>query len=580
MQNFNYKRKSTVLIMNFFIVIFFFILLVKYFQIQILNHQKYVNKSRRNSIRQVIQKAPRGIIYDRNGIAIVDNRPIFDLQLIPEDVNESFDYHLFSSITKIDSNSIKENVLNKKSNINKFKAITVKRHLSYIEMSRLNENLLSFPGMLFSELPARVYPNNCKLSHTLGYLREVNEQQISIENSVYKYGDIIGTAGLEKQYEDVLRGLDGVEFHMVDKFGRDHGIIDDEIKYNKKSGSSIQLTIDSDFQVFCENLMYGKNGALISMNPINGDILSIVSSPQFDLNSFIGPIPFSTWNQWNKDKSKPLNNRVINGYYSPGSIFKLVTAAMILENPLINHNEKINCSGMYKYYDVDMNCWNLDGHGDVNLNEAIKYSCNVYFYKLIQEFNLDDLFTMSEKMGFNKKTNIDLPNESSGIIPDKKYMNQKYTSRGWAFGNLLNFVIGQGEVITTPIQVVQFMNIIATKGETKEPKLLLNSKSKNIKVNLSDNTWKFIQQSLEDVVNEKGGTGLNTKINEGGIVSGKTGTVENPPNEPHSWFAGYLKTDNNDLLSLAIIVENGGKGSATATPMARKVFEKYISIKQ
>ena len=124
------------------------------------------------------------------------------------------------------------------------------------------------------------------------------------------------------------------------------------------------------------------------------------------------------------------------------------------------------------------------------------------------------------------------------------------------------------------------MNIIATKGETKEPKLLLNSKSKNIKVNLSDNTWKFIQQSLEDVVNEKGGTGLNTKINEGGIVSGKTGTVENPPNEPHSWFAGYLKTDNNDLLSLAIIVENGGKGSATATPMARKVFEKYISIKQ
>ena len=248
------------------------------------------------------------------------------------------------------------------------------------------------------------------------------------------------------------------------------------------------------------------------------------------------------------DKSKPLNNRVINGYYSPGSIFKLVTAAMILENPSINHNEKINCSGNYKYYDVDMNCWNLDGHGDVNLNEAIKYSCNVYFYKLIQEFNLDDLFNMSEKMGFNKKTNIDLPNESSGIIPDKKYMNQKYTSRGWAFGNLLNFVIGQGEVITTPIQIAQFMNIIATKGETKEPKLLLNSKSKNIKVNLNDNSWKFIQQSLEDVVNQKGGTGLNTKIDKGGIVSGKTGTVENPPNEPHSWFAGYLKTEENDLF--------------------------------
>lgn len=580
MNNFNYNKKSTVLIMNFFIGIIFFILLAKYFQIQIFNHQKYVNKSRRNSIRQVIQKAPRGIIYDRNGVAIVDNRPIFDLQLIPEDINESFDYKLFSSITKIDSKLVKDKVLNKKNSINKFKPITIKRHLSYIQMSRLNENLLSFPGILFSELPARVYPNNCQLSHTLGYLREVSEQQISIENSMYKYGDIIGTAGIEKQYEDILRGINGVEFHMVDKFGRDHGIIDDEIKYNKKSGSSLQLTVDSELQLFSEELMRYKNGALIAMNPLNGEVISIVSSPQFDLNSFIGPIPFSTWDKWNKDKSKPLNNRVINGYYSPGSIFKLVTAAMILENPLIDEKKKINCSGMYKYYDVDMNCWNLDGHGDVNLNDAIKYSCNIYFYKLIQEFNLDDLFAMSEKMGFNKKTNIDLPNESNGIIPDKKYMDQKYTSRGWAFGNLLNFVIGQGEVITTPIQVAQFMSIIATKGQTKEPKLLLNSKSKNIKVKLSDTTWQFLQQSLEDVVNQKGGTGLNTKINEGGIVSGKTGTVENPPNEPHSWFAGYLRTNRNDLLSLAIIVENGGKGSATATPMARKVFEKYISIKQ
>ena len=236
------------------------------------------------------------------------------------------------------------------------------------------------------------------------------------------------------------------------------------------------------------------------------------------------------------------------------------------------------CEGNYKYYDMDRHCWKLDGHGEVDLSEALSFSCNIYFYKTIQEFRLSDWHTMSENFGFNKKTNIDLPNESRGIVPDKNYMNKKYTSRGWAFGNLLNFVIGQGEVITTPLQIVQLMNIISTSGETKTPHLILNHQTENLFVDLEPETWKFLKESLYNVVNINGGTGVNAKINEGGFVSGKTGTVENPPNEPHSWFAGYLTTNNDELLTIAVIIENGGKGSATATPIAKKIFDKYLEL--
>ena len=509
MQNNFHKKKTAIFIINLSIAFIFLILIGKFFSIQFLNYQKYVNKSRSNSIRQVIQKAPRGIIYDRNNIAIVDNRPIFDLQLIPEDVNSGFDFNLFQKITNIDSIYIREKLSKNTKSIYKFKPMTVKRHLSYIEMSRLNENLLQFPGIVFDELPARIYPDSCQLSHTLGYLREVTSKQLNTyENSIYRYGDIIGTDGLEKQYESILRGIDGIQYHRVDKYGRDHGVIDNEIKYNKKSGSPLLLTIDSRLQFFAEKLMKEHKGALICMNPRNGDVLSIVSSPQFDLNSFIGPIPYEKWNSWNNDLSKPLNNRVINGYYAPGSIFKLIAAAMILETNKIDVERKYLCKGNYKYFDMDRHCWKLDGHGEVDLNEALAFSCNIYFYKIIQEFRLADWHAMSEKFGFNQKTKIDLPNESSGIVPDKNYMNDKYTSRGWAFGNLLNFVIGQGEVITTPLQVVQLMNIISTDGNAKSPHLILNHKSENLYVDLKPKTWSFLKDALYDVVNIDGGTGF------------------------------------------------------------------------
>ncbi len=560
--------------------LFMVILLGKYFKVQVIDYNKYVYQSRKNSIRQVITKAPRGIIYDLNGLPLVDNRPIFDLQVIPEDVKKDFNYDLLYSITGIQKEEIQNKINNKKKSISRFRPMLLKRHVSYLEMSKLQENLLDFPGMVFDQLPARIYPNNANLSHTLGYLREVTEEQLNLKQSklLYNMRDIYGASGIEFEYENLLRGIDGLEYHTVDLYGRDHGIIPNEIKYNQKSGEPVKLTIDSKLQHFAEQQLAGLTGALICMNPNSGEILTLVSAPDFDLNSFVGPIPAEIWKTWNTDDRKPLMNRVINGTYPPGSVFKIVTAALVLETKKVNQFKIYDCNGKYHFGDRIYHCWNETGHGEVNLSDAIKYSCNIYFYKVIQQFRLSEWVEMSEKFGFGTPTGIDLQNESSGVVPNKKYMDEKYTSRGWAFGSLLNFVLGQGDLLTTPIQVCQMMNLIASGGKTYQPHLVPFGNIGQLHLNLKTSTWEFINMSLMRVVNETNGTGKNAQIVNGGLVYGKTGTAQNPHGEPHSWFSGFVETDSGLKMTLAVIVENGGKGSATAAPIAKEIFQKFIDL--
>ena len=580
MKNYNQipiQRKNNLLIL---ISISFIILIGKYFNIQVLEYSEYVHQSRKNSIRQVKKRAPRGIIYDYNNNPLVDNRPIFDLQIIPEDVKEKFNFDKLNEITGINKEILKIKIKKQKKTINRFKPTLVKRHLSYTEMSKLQENRLDFPGMVFSQLPARIYPNPARLSHVLGYLREVNEKQLNNpkSNIHYQLRDIYGAIGLEKQYESTLRGIDGYEYHTVDLYGRDHGIILTEKTYNQKSGEPLHITIDSRLQYMVEKRLEGLTGALICMNPTNGNVLAMASTPDFDLSSFVGPISTDIWNNWNTDDKKPLMNRVINGTYPPGSIFKLIMAAMILETDRINLNEMYFCSGVYHYGDRDYHCWNEVGHGEVDLSDAIKYSCNIYFYNAIQKFNLNEWAEMSNRFGFGMRTGIDLQNESIGIIPTREYMNKKYTSRGWAFGSLLNFVMGQGDILTTPIQVVQMMNLIVKGGTSGIPRLHKNKKIIPLTLDLNKDTWKFIQNALWRVVNEDNGTGNSAKILKNGVVSGKTGTAQNPHGEPHSWFSGYIILDSKEAMTISVIIENGGKGSALAAPIAKDVFSEFLRL--
>ena len=562
-------KKVQLVLAGIFAILFF-----RFYHLQIYQHSKYETKAGNNSVRKISLHAPRGIIYDRNGIPIVDNRQIYDLSVIPFDVTNQFDYRMVSKRTGVSSIELKEKIAKGKNSFHRFRPIPIKRHINFETRSHLEENKLSLPGTIFSEFPARTYPVKAKLTHVLGYLRAVTELSVSIPNQEldYKLGDVFGFSGIERIYESILRGRDGTEFRLVDIYGIDHGVYQDNPGLQPTPGKALNLSIDSELQALIEDLFRGKKGAAICMMPQSGEVLAFVSAPDYDLNSFAGPVPIELWERWNTDSERPLLNRGIQGLYPPGSTFKLIGAALAKEESIVDKNWTVNCNGVYHLGDRDFHCWNNAGHGIVNMDKAIFQSCNIYFYHLIQKLSFNNWKAMAENFGFGATTGIDLLGEKGGLVPGKKYMNKKYGRYGWATGNLLTFIIGQGDILVTPIQVAQMMSIIATRGNTKTPHLLVDSPSENIIVSLKSTTWDFLQQATWNVVNHEDGTGKAAKV-LGGEVHGKTGTAQNPHGENHSWFAGYLVKDGVPILSLAILVEHGGKGSVEAALISHKIFK-------
>ena len=562
-------KKVQLVLAGIFAILFF-----RFYHLQIYQHSKYETKAGNNSVRKISLHAPRGIIYDRNGIPIVDNRQIYDLSVIPFDVTSQFDYRMVSKRTGVSSIELKEKIAKGKKSFHRFRPIPIKRHINFETRSHLEENKLSLPGTIFSEFPARTYPVKAKLTHVLGYLRAVTELSVSIPNQEldYKLGDVFGFSGIERIYESILRGRDGTEFRLVDIYGIDHGVYQDNPGLQPTPGKALNLSIDSELQALIEDLFRGKKGAAICMMPQSGEVLAFVSAPDYDLNSFAGPVPIELWERWNIDPERPLLNRGIQGLYPPGSTFKLIGAALAKEESIVDKNWTVNCNGVYHLGDRDFHCWNNAGHGIVNMDKAIFQSCNIYFYHLIQKLSFNNWKAMAENFGFGATTGIDLLGEKGGLVPGKKYMNKKYGRYGWATGNLLTFIIGQGDILVTPIQVAQMMSIIATRGNTKTPHLLVDSPSENIIVSLESTTWDFLQQATWNVVNHEDGTGKAAKV-LGGVVHGKTGTAQNPHGDNHSWFAGYLVKDGVPILSLAILVEHGGKGSVEAALISHKIFK-------
>ena len=554
-----------------FYFILFSIIFFRFVYLQVYQYEKYTDRAGANSVRKLLLQAPRGIIFDRFNIPLVDNLQIYDFSVIPFDVTKNFNYDLISQKLNLNANNLLEKINNKKKSFYRFRPYKIKNHINFKTRSILEENKLDLPGMIFQEFPARIYPNEARLTHVLGYLRLVTDSK---NNSNYHIGDVYGYSGIEKVYESSLRGYNGMEYHLVDIYGIDHGIVEDIAPIPSIPGESLYLTIDSKLQAYIEKLFEGKKGAVICMNPLTGEVLAYLSAPDYDLNSFVGPLPISVWDKWRMDKNAPLLNRVIQGLYPPGSTFKLIAAALALEKKQVDKKWIVNCNGAYTIGDRTFHCWNIDGHGKLNMQQAIIHSCNVYFYQLIQKLSFQDWIKMAKKFGYGSITGIDLYGEQQGNIPNVRYMNQKYGKYGWSTGNLLTFVIGQGDVLVTPLQVLQMINFIASDGNTYCPHLTINSTPDERNLYLESHTWNFLQDAMWNVVNHVKGTGKLAKIN-GADIYGKTGTAQNPHGEDHSWFAGYMKIQNNPILSLSILVEHGGKGSIESTKIAGKLFEYY-----
>jgi len=579
-QHYNYflsRRK----IITFIYISVALLVLYRYFFLQIIESEKYKIQAGNNSLRKIVLYPPRGIIYDRNFLPLVDNRPLYQIKIIPEDLDPSnFNYQLLYKYTGILRGSV-DSVLLKSKEIpgGQFKSILLKRYIDFETKARLEESKLDLKGVYFTELPARVYTAECNLSHTLGYLRQVDPNSIKSQN--YHSDDIIGFSGVEKFYEKTLKGVHGFDFFLVDRLGIIQSKYHSEKDYFPIQGEDIVLTIDSNLQKFIEDLFINENGAIIVMNPDNGEVISMLSSPYYNLDSFIGPIPMPTWNKLIKDIKKPFTNRVTQQTYPPGSIFKLLLSAIAIEKKIISPDWQVECNGIYHFHDTAFRCWNAEGHGTIGLLDALKGSCNIYFYNLMQKVKFSDWSNEAEKFGFGLITGIDLPEEKAGLVPDKQYMNGRYkNSGGWSKGHLLNLSIGQGEVSVTPIQIIQLINTIINKGSIYSPHLNINQNLVEKKINYRDNVWNLLSESMYAAVNYKGGTAYNARIDENlGKVFGKTGTAQVCSNcdiLPHGWFAGFIETKDGRKYSLCILIENGGKGSNKPSKLAKKIFN-YIA---
>ena len=518
-----------------------FVLAYRFFELQVLDHELYSEQAENNRVRAISLPAPRGLILDRNNEIIVDNYPTYILYGIKAEIqNEDQNYTIINETTGIPIQILKKNYNNNFRN--RFLPAKLAKDLTIIQLSRLEEEKNNLSGIIYKQFPERIFNSRIRASHILGYLKEIDNETLSNLEQLnnYQFGDLIGWSGIEKEYESILRGEKGVSYHQVDAFGREAGKINDQDNILPIPGNNIKTTIDIPMQSLVESQLNNKKGVIIVSKPKTGEILSYVSAPDYEPDLFTGLVSNQDWRTVISDSSRPLLNRATNGIYPPGSIFKMVVAFEILEKELLSPEWSVNCTGEYEFYDRIHRCWTEDGHGKINLEQAIVQSCDIYFYESIQKIKLDDLAKRAIQFGHGLQSNIDLPNEMLGTMPDRNYMNNLYGKWGWAKGALLNIAIGQGEILVTPIQMANYTNLIATQGDTY-PVYIVNSLPSKIKFpKYNINNWEFVQDAMRKVVSGSMGTAKKSdpKI-PGLIISGKTGTAENPHGEAHAWFIAY-----------------------------------------
>ena len=558
------------------------VLILRFFQIQILGYTQYSQKANTNRIRKVTTSAPRGLILDRNGQILVDNLPTYILKAVPGELSQKGKtFGLISDIIGLDSNTVLKNY--KKYYRGRFIQTRLAKDLTFYQVSKLEENRLNLEGIYYQQFPERYFPSDVKASHILGYVREVDRsiRESSTNSNEYELGDIIGWTGLEKTYEHFLKGQRGVQFYQVDAFGREAGHVADFPPRDPEPGQNIITTIDIDIQKKLEYIMEKRRGVIIVGIPETGEILGAVSAPDYKPDLFTGLILEDDWNSILYHPQKPLVNRFIQGLYPPGSIVKLITELVLLDHQDFDpHSEQI-CEGVYQFGDRVFACWYTTGHGSVNLTSAILQSCDIYFYKTIQYYEVDKLAQYFRLFGFGQQTGVDIVGELKGTVPTASYMNKRYGRFGWSKGALLNFCIGQGEILVTPMQVFNYINLLATRGQALRPHFVNTAQiSENIKPNLNTETWDRIIFDMGQVITHKNGTGKRAlPLIPGMKVYGKTGTAENPHGEDHAWFIGWMNYHEKNY-SIVVLLENGGSGGGVAAPIAQEVFTDIVKVNQ
>jgi penicillin-binding protein 2 len=556
-------------------------LLGQLWYLQVLEGGHLQELSEKNRIRIRPVAAPRGILFDRNGLALVDNRPAFTLSLIPREM-EDRDTVLarLSVLLKIPIGELQDSL--DRVSPDSIRPIRVRRGLSLEEVTKIEERKLELPGVLVEVEPQRVYPTSTFAAHLLGYVREVNDEQL--KQGRYRRGDMIGQSGLERLLDEYLRGRDGGERIEVDALGRPVQVMRRE---EPNPGAQVITTVDRRIQEAAERAMAGHAGAVVVMDPRNGDILAMTSSPAFALDQFTGNLDREEWLRLVRDPMTPLMNRALQSQYAPGSVFKVIVTAAGLQEGSLTPLDRVYCNGEFHLGAWTFKDWKEGGHGHVDLRSALVNSCNIFFYQAGLKVGVDALSRYAKAFGLGAPTGVDLGSEKPGLVPFAEWKRQRY-GRSWQAGDTINMSIGQGQLLVTPIQIARMMAAIANGGVLWKPRLVerveradgslaYSSSSKATgHVDLSPVVWSFLRHALVGVVNE-GGTGAAARI-PGVEIAGKTGTAQSisksdsAKGQDHAWFASFAPADDPEYV-VVVLVERGGKGGQVAAPIARLIYQ-------
>lgn len=561
------------------------VLLIGLIRLQVIQHSELSRQSRENRMHIQTIAARRGLVFDRSGEVIIDNRPSFTVSIVRVESDSSTLPNL-AELLGIPPEEVRRRL--HKNLISPYQPAPIARDVEFAKIAIAEEQSYRFPGVEVQLEEVRRYAGGLGSEVFTGFVGEVSPEELqSAPAGKYRLGSVIGKKGIERQYDKLLRGEDGRQFIEATAAGQTLGPMEDYPPKPPIPGVNLELTIDNDLQKACVAL---KDtfccGAIVAIDPRNGEVLAMTSWPSYDANMFSRVIPDSVWERISSNPHHPLLNRPLDGRYPPGSTTKLVTIGAAMEEGLINENTTLKpCYGGYQFGNRYFRCWLPRGHGLTTPVTALEQSCDVYLYQVGLKLGIDLLSEYYGKCGFGSRTGIDLPNEAEGLNPNSQWYDRRYGERKWSRGLVLNNSIGQGEILATPLQLAQFYCGIANDGEVYRPhlvrrKLFPDGRVVTVQPELSftlpfsESTLGILQEGIRLVVEGEHGTARHLR-NPDYSIGGKTGTAENPHGENHSWFVGMAPLEAPEIV-VAAIVENAGHGSEVAAPMVGKVIEAYM----
>ena len=589
------RRVTTRLtVLQYVITAVFAALAVSFWVLQVVQHAMFEELAENNHQRTLALRAPRGVVFDRDGHVLVENRHSYSISIVREhtkDINRTI--RLLAAVLGLEEGRVRE-VVERHRREPSYRPITIVQNATLAQVASVTARRLDFelPDVVVEQVPTRQYPQMLA-AHLFGYVGEVSDAQVA--GGGLRSGDIVGQSGIEKVYNAMLMGEDGAKRVVVNSVGREIRTLEED---PPTEGKRLQLTLDYDVQKAIEDSFdsIGFNGAAVVLDPGNGDVFGFTSRPAYDPNAFASGIDRETWAALTSDEALPLNDRAIQGRYSPGSTFKMAVATAALQEGVITPDFKVHCAGSATFYGRPFKCWKAGGHGGIDLRHAIEQSCNVYFYTIGNMTGIDKIHKWATELGLGEKSGIDLSNEVQGLVPSPEW-KERYRGEKWYAGETVSVSIGQGAVSVTPVSMAVYAAALASGGTRVTPRLLKAvddgsgwkpqpPPSPPSKVPVDPHRFQAIRDGLFLVVNGAG-TGRNAQI-KGYDVAGKTGTAQVISNQgrekagktdrdlrDHGWFVFFAPRDNPKIAGV-VLLEHGVHGSNAAL-IARHVLDTFFA---